>query len=75
MKTKDELHAQVERNMTHHPPTGPDAVQAFENIRGRSRDLAAYFLLECPVGDDLEKALDALELAQMYAVAAIARSG
>jgi hypothetical protein len=75
MKTKGELQSQVARNMTHHPPTGPDAVQAFENIRSRSRDLAFYFLVECPTGDDLEKAIDALELAQMYAVAAIARAG
>jgi hypothetical protein len=70
---KDALHAQVEHNLTNHPPVAPEIIEAMEEVRSVAKNLGHTVIGFCPIGRDLSLALTHIEDATMHAIAAIAR--
>jgi hypothetical protein len=58
----------------HHPPTGPNVVQAHEQARTLGAGYAQWLMMFVPDCPERDKALDAVDLATMHANAAIART-
>lgn len=64
--------AELDRRFTYHAPKG-DQAERYTAIRALARDFAANLMMACPESRELSLALTNLELAVMWANAAIAR--
>lgn len=63
----------LERNFTHHPPSGPKIV-LHEKIRNDVKVIALYMADNIPESRELSLAITKLEEAVMWANAAVARN-
>jgi hypothetical protein len=59
---------------THHPPIDESQVERYQLIRGSLYNLAVYLCDLCPDSCELNKALNLLDEAQYWALAAIDRN-
>lgn len=65
--------AQIENNFKYHAPT-PEQIPMYEEVRDRAKELALFYVSQCPDSRELSLALTHLEEAVMWANAAIARN-
>lgn len=66
--------ARLERRFLHHPPTSPLVIEQHEQVREMGDVYAKFLFDNLPDCDEVRKAIDAIDLATMYANAAIART-
>lgn len=67
------LHARIENDFRHHPPSGPRQTQVYTRIRAQARRLAHELVELCPPSRSLSSALTRLEECVFHANAAVAR--
>ncbi len=70
---KDELVNRVDNDFTHHPPINAPRENLHNNVRIKTKELALFFVNNCPLSRELSLALTNLETAMFWANAAIAR--
>ncbi|MFV2198443.1 hypothetical protein [Nocardiopsis sp. LOL_012] len=63
----------LDHRYQHHPPRTPEAINAYETIRGGARAFAQLITELVPHNPDRDRALDAVDDAMFRANAAIAR--
>lgn len=73
MTTKKELHDRLDWNLTNHPPASDMLKMKMERVRADYRAAGHSAIDHAPKSSELEDALDHLELACMYTIAAMAR--
>jgi hypothetical protein len=62
----------IENVFTYHPPTGPEQVQQYQEIRDGGRTLAELIDANVPDGPEKTTAINSIRLAVMWANAGIA---
>lgn len=67
-------HAQIEHNMTNHPPVDDSVVERMELVRSAAKSLGAAIVDLCPDSREKSLAQTNLEQALMWAIASIARN-
>lgn len=73
-KTNVFQYEQLVRNITNHPPVGPEVVERFEEIREAAKLFGGKIIQLVPDGREKSLALTQLEQAVMWAIAGIARN-
>lgn len=68
------LHDRVEHNLTTHPPTSDEQIEAFEELRQLAKDLSHAVVELVPEGREQSMALTHIEDAAMQAIAGVARA-
>ncbi len=71
--SKEDLLKRIENNHRHHPPLTGQRIEAHEQVRTTTTNCAKTLVEICPESRELSLALTNLELAMMWANAAIAR--
>lgn len=66
---------ETRRRFTFHPAATPGRAEEHEAVCARCGDLSAWLRANLPDCPERDKAIDAVDLAQMQANAAIARQG
>lgn len=72
--SKVELLQRIKNNHLYHPPTTEEQIEAYEEIRLVTANCAEALVGLCPESRELSLALTNLELAMMWANAAVARN-
>lgn len=63
---------EIVHRFTYHPPQ-QDQIPIFEDLRNQCQSLALVIYSNCPASRELDEAIKAVELANMWANAAVSR--
>ncbi len=69
----DELVNRIDNDFAYHPPINTPRANLHDSVRKKTKELALFFVNNCPLSRELSLALTNLEVAMFWANSAIAR--